>query len=353
MFPRLNIDLNKVYENTKYFVNSCEKEDINLMAVTKVFCADTKVAQKQVEAGVKYLADSRIQNLIKMKDIDVEKVLMRLPMHSEVEKVVKYADISFNTEISTIKKLDLEAKKQNKKHKILIMLDLGDLREGILPKDIDSVVEEIIKLENIKIAGFGVNLTCYGGIIPSDKNLGKLAEISERLSNKFNLDLEIISGGNSSSLFLIEKNNMPSKINNLRLGEAIVLGRETAYGNDVKGTCNDIFILEAEVIELKTKDSVPTGEIGMDAFGNTPTFEDKGKILRGILAVGQQDVNPDGLTPLNDKIEILGASSDHLLLNLEETDKNFKVGDTIKFKLDYGALLQLSTSEYVDTHYIE
>lgn len=353
LYPRLNIDLNKIHANTKYFVDLCNENNIDLMAVTKSFCADPVLAEKQVEAGVKYLADSRIQNLVKMKDIAVEKVLMRLPMHSEIEKVVKYADISFNTELETIKLLNKEAKKQDKTHKILIMLDLGDLREGILPEDIDEAVQAIVALENIKIVGFGVNLTCYGGIIPSEENLGELVDISKRLEKAFDLDLEIISGGNSSSLFLFDKNKMPKGITNLRLGEAIVLGRETAYGHRVNDTHDDIFVLEAQVIELKRKASVPKGEIGMDAFGNKPTFKDQGDILRGILAIGQQDVNPDGLTPLDDKIEILGASSDHLLLNLERTEKNYKVGDTIKFKVDYGALLKLTTSEYVDSNYIK
>jgi predicted amino acid racemase len=352
LFPRLNIDLKKLYIITKYFVDLCEKNNINLMSVTKVFCADTMIAKKQVEAGVKYLADSRIKNLIRIKDIDIPKVLIRIPMHSEVEDVIKYADISFNSELSTIKKLNDEAKKQEKIHKILIMIDLGDLREGILPEDIEKTVQEIVLLENIKIIGFGVNLTCYGGIIPSEKNLGQLSIISTELENKFNLELEIISGGNSSSIFLVDNNKMPSKINNLRLGEAIVLGRETAYGKDVVGTYDDVFILEAEIVELKTKGSIPIGEIGMDAFGNEPTFKDQGSILRAILAVGHQDTNCDGLTPLDSNIEILGASSDHLLLNLENTNKDFKVGDTIKFKVDYGALLKLTTSEYIDKFYI-
>ena len=353
MFPRLNINVNKMYENTKYFVDLCHQNNIDLMTVTKSFCADHKLAEAQVKAGTKYLADSRIQNLIKMSDLPVEKVLMRLPMHSEIEQVVRYADISFNTELETIKLLDADAKKQDKTHKILIMLDLGDLREGVLPEDIDVFVKSVLTFKNIKIVGFGVNLTCYGGIIPSEDNLGELVAISERLKEKFDLDLDIISGGNSSSLFLFDKNKMPKGVTNLRLGEAIVLGRETAYGHRIKETHDDIFVLEAEVIELKTKGSIPKGEIGMDAFGNKPTFKDQGQILRGILAIGQQDVNPDGLTPLNDKIEILGASSDHLLLNLEATEQEYEVGDTIQFKVDYGALLKLTTSEYVDKKYIK
>jgi len=352
MYPRLNIYLDKFYQNTSFFVDMSKDNNVDLMSVTKCFCGDIVLAEQQVEAGVKYLADSRIQNLIKMKDIGVPKVLIRIPMQSEVSSIVKYADISFNSELETIKKLNEEAKKQEKIHKILVMIDLGDLREGILPENIDKIVKKIIKLNNIKIIGFGVNLTCYGGIIPSEDNLGKLVEISENLEKKYNLNLEIISGGNSSSIYLFDSKKMPNRINNLRLGEAILLGRETAYGNNIEGTFDDVFVLEAEIVELKTKGSVPIGEIGMDAFGNKPSFKEQGFILRAILAVGQQDVNYDGLVPVDSKIEILGASSDHLLLNLENTNKNYKVGDTIKFKVDYGALLKLYTSEYIEKNYI-
>lgn len=353
MFPRLNIDLNKVYDNTKVFVDQCKKENINLMAVTKVFCADYEVAKKQVAAGVKYLADSRLKNLKRFKDLPVEKVLIRIPMLSQVKAVVHYADISLNSELEVIKALNEEAKNQDKKHKVVLMLDLGDLREGVLPTDVEETVKAITELENILLVGFGVNLTCYGGVIPSAKNLGQLAEIATKMATKYDLLLEIISGGNSSSLFLIDRGEMPEKVNNLRLGEAIVLGRETAYGEKVENTHDDVFTLEAEVVELKRKGSVPVGEIGMDAFGNTPTFEDKGEILRGILAVGHQDVNADGIMPIEEGVEILGASSDHLILNLENYSKELKIGDTLEFKLDYGSLLKLSTSEYVDRHYIK
>ncbi|MGM0378946.1 MAG: ornithine racemase Orr [Bacillota bacterium] len=349
MFPRINIDLEKMYDNVVKFKKMCSKEDINLMAVTKSFCADKKIAETQVKAGVKYLADSRIQNLKKLRDLKAPKVLIRIPMQSELKKVIKYADISFHSELSTLERLNELA---DKKQKVLLMLDLGDLREGILPENIESFVSKVQSLENIKIIGFGVNLTCYGGIIPSPNNLGKLEEISLNMAERFNLDLELISGGNSSSLFLLNEDKMPKNINNLRLGEAIVLGRETAYGNLVDDTHQDIFTLEAEIVELKTKGSLPIGEVGMDAFGNKPTFKDQGEILRGIVAIGQQDVNPDGLTPFNPEISILGASSDHLILNLEKTDKSYKVGDTIKFKVDYGALLKLTTSEYVDRNYV-
>ncbi|BEP29102.1 ornithine racemase Orr [Helicovermis profundi] len=353
MYPKLKINLCKLEENTKFIKEKCDKNGISIMVVTKSFCALNSAAKAVVDGGADMLADSRISNLVKIKDLKVPKVLLRLPMLSETKEVVKFADISLNSEIDTIKSLSVEANKLNKIHNVLLMIDLGDLREGILPCDVDKTVEEILKLSGVNLYGIGVNLTCYGGVIPDEINLGKLTEIATNIENKFKIKLEMISGGNSSSIYLLDNGKMPSKINNLRPGEVIVLGRETAFGELIEGMHTDIFTLEAEVIELKEKDSIPTGNIGMDAFGNNPVFLDKGKMKRAIIAIGRQDVNPDGLTPYDKDIEIVGASSDHLILDLTNTGKDYSIGSVIKFNIDYGALLMLTTSEYIEKEYIK
>ncbi|WP_342455658.1 hypothetical protein [Caloramator sp. Dgby_cultured_2] len=167
------------------------------------------------------------------------------------------------------------------------------------------------------------------------------------MQEKYNLDLEIISGGNSSSLYLLLENRLPKGINNLRFGEALLLGRETAFGNFVDGLHKDVFILRAEIIELKEKPSVPIGNIGMDAFGQKPHFEDKGIMKRAIVAMGRQDIDPSGLIPLDQDISIVGASSDHTILDVTHSKREYKVGDTVEFVMEYGALLRAMTSEYV------
>jgi predicted amino acid racemase len=345
--PRLEINIKKVQHNTKVLADKLKKHHIEIAGVTKVFCGLPEVVEAMIEGGVKYLADSRIENLFKLRDKQVKKWLLRLPMQSQVREVVKYADVSLNSEITTIRKLSEEAVKANRVHGIILMVDLGDLREGLWQDKVEEAVQEILKLEGVKLIGVGTNLTCYGGVIPNRDNLGKLVEIAEKLEKRFDIELSIISGGNSSSLDLLEKKGIPKRINNLRLGEAIVLGRETAYGNPIEDTYQDAFQLIAEIVELKEKPSLPIGEIGMDAFGNKPIFEDMGIRKRAILAVGRQDVNPDSITPTDDKIRIFGASSDHLIIDVTDTDRDYKVGDEISFNIEYGSLLRLATSEYI------
>lgn len=346
-FPRVEVNYNKLVHNVRVIKEKCTTHDINMMGVTKVFCAIPDIAKAYVDGGVDYLADSRVENLKKMKDLEVPKVLLRLPMLSEAKDVVSYADISMNSELETIKALDAAAKEAGKKHKIIVMTDLGDLREGVWPSDLMAFIEEVLKLDSIVVEGLGVNLTCYGGVVPDATNLGRLCDLAGEIEARYELKLNIVSGGNSSSLYLLDRNQMPDGVNNLRPGEALVLGRETAFGDPIENTHQDAFMLKAQIIELKEKQSVPIGTIGMDAFGNTPSFTDRGMRKRAILGIGKQDVDPGNLEPNDDKMIILGASSDHLIVDVTDSASTLKVGDVVEFKLDYGSLLQLSTSEYV------
>jgi len=361
MYPRLTVHLAKVRQNLDAVSKITHGGSCSMMIVTKGFCADKKIVELIMKhQGVDFLADSRVQNIKTYAETarknGKETVLLRLPMGSEADEVVKYVDLSFNSEIATITLLNEAAKKYDKKHKVLLMIDLGDLREGIFFKDEDQIMEaisQILKMEHIELYGVGVNLTCYGAVIPKHDNLSILVSIAKKIEEKFGISLSMVSGGNSSSIYLIGKGEMPEGINNLRLGESFILGNDTAYGTKIEGTCSDALILEAEIIELKRKQSIPIGETGVDAFGQKPVYEDRGVIKRAILAVGKQDIDIDSLTPLDKKIDILGGSSDHLILDVTNSDTVYKVGDCIKFELGYGGMLKAFTSAYVDISYEE
>ncbi|NIA28667.1 MAG: alanine/ornithine racemase family PLP-dependent enzyme, partial [Actinobacteria bacterium] len=284
-------------------------------------------------------------NIKKMRDagIQTQFLLLRTPL-SQSESVVKYADISLNSEFSVIKELSKYAVKQDTTHKIILMVELGDLREGVMPSDLENTVKKVIKLKGIKLAGIGTNLACFGGIKPNDEKMGYLSSLAKDIEKKFGLALEFVSGGNSANYdwFMLTKD--VGRINNLRLGESIFLGCETLERTPIPKLFTDAFTLFTEVIESKIKPSLPYGDVCRNAFGNTPKFHDIGKIKRALLGVGLQDVLVSGLTPISD-IDILGASSDHLIVNAKHTD--IKVGDNIEFNLNYGALLSAMTSPYI------
>lgn len=347
-YPAMIIDKDKIRHNTSLLVEKSKALGINVAAVTKVFCGMPEIAQAMLDGGAYMLADSRIENMRKLKDLPAPKLLLRIPMRSQAEEVVELVDISLNSEYETIKALSDAALKKGKKHSIILMTDLGDLREGVWNEEVVDFAGKIQALDGIKLAGLGVNLTCYGGVIPTSKNLSLLVSLAEEIEKRYHIQLEIISGGNSSSLHLLFKEEIPDRINQLRLGESIVLGFETAYGDRIEGTYRDAFTFAAEIIELKEKPSIPVGEIGMDAFGQKPVFEDRGIRKRAILGAGRQDMNLGGMIPRDKGITILGASSNHMLIDVTDCEKAYQVGDIIEFDMTYGALMAASTSEYVN-----
>lgn len=352
MYPRLNINIKKLKQNIDFLTNLCHNQGIEVAVVTKVFCADERIVAMLEESDADLFADSRLLNLGSIKT-KKDKMLLRISMQSEADEVVRIADISMQSEIETIRLLGEAAKRAGVQHKIILMVDMGDLREGIFNADETKIfaAADAIKAEsNLEFYGVGVNLTCYGGILPDENNLGGLTAIAEKLRIRLNLPIPIISGGNSSMMTMLAQGRVPKGVNQLRIGEAFVLGNDTSTGLPMEGLNTDAFTLEAELVEIQKKPSKPIGTSGLNAFGERVTFEDRGDMIRGILAIGRQDVDPDGLRCLDDDVEVIGASSDHLIVNLTNA-KPYKVGETIKFIPSYGALLRLATSGYVSREY--
>jgi predicted amino acid racemase len=346
-YPKLLVDIKKIKQNGSILVKESARKGIEVAGVTKVVCGNPTIAQALVDSGIKIIADSRVENLKKLTDINCKKMLLRIPMPSQAEDVVRYADTVLVSEIFTIKKLSEQAYIQKKVIHLILMIDLGDLREGLFyESEILKTVSEIVNLKNINLLGIGTNLSCYGAVIPSRQILEKLILVKKKIIDLFNINLEVISGGNSGSISLFEDDQLPKGINQLRLGASIILG----IGIDhlpIEGLLTDTFILEAEIIELRKKPSLPLGEQGLDAFGNKPVFVDMGIRSRAICAIGRQDVNPEDISPLDHNINILGGSSDHLILDVTDAEENLKVGDKIRFRVNYGGCLSLMTSPYV------
>jgi len=350
--PRIDIDLLKIAHNAIKLKDLYASKDIEIIGVTKAVGGNPVIAGVLVKCGINILADSGLKNIKRMYNAGVKAqfLLLRSPFLSQIKTLIKYVDISLNSELSIIREISKFALKENKKHKIILMIELGDLREGIMPEDIERTVKQILKMKGVELAGIGTNLACLGGISPDDQNMNLLSTIAERIEEKFKLTLKYISGGNSANYdwFLSTKN--VGRINNLRIGESIFLGCETLERKKIPDLFYDAFTLVTEVIESKIKPSVPRGIIRQDAFGNIPIFRDQRKLRRTILGIGEQDVSAKDLRSVNNNYNIIGSSSDHTIINTKK--KILKVGDTAIFKLNYGALLSLMISPYISKNLI-
>ena len=316
-----------------------------MTGVTKSSLGCVNIANALVQAGVQGLGDSRIENVqaMRLAGVSAPITLIRAPMMSQVERVVRYADVSFNTELTTIKRLSAAALSSDRTHGVVLMVELGDLREGIMPDDIEGIMRQVLQLPNIDLTGIGANLACRSGVVPSVVNMDELSQLANSLEANLGITLDTVSGGNSANLEWLINNGAPGRVNNLRLGESIMLGREPLHRKNILGLHSDAITLVAEVIESKLKPSLPKGILAQNAFGDEPDFVDRGTISQSILALGRQDVDPLGLQA-PPGIEILGASSDHLII---ASSQCLEIGSEVSFGVSYSALLQAMTSSFV------
>ena len=344
--PRLEIDLEKIHHNASTLVKRLRIRGISVTGVTKAILGSPEIAGVFLQAGVQAIGDSRIENIeaLRRAGIVAPMTLIRSPMMSQVERVVTHADVSFNTELDVIRKLSDAAHGAGRTHGIVLMIELGDLREGIMPGDLLNTVRETLHCRNIVLKGIGTNLACRSGVAPDAGNMAELSTLAESIDATFGLTLGIVSGGNSGNLQWAFSEAVTGRINDLRLGESILLGREPLHRQPIDGLHTDAITLVAEVIESKDKPSQPRGDIGQTAFGAKPPVKDRGLVSQAILAVGHQDTDPEGLTA-SSGIEIVGASSDHLILDMGNNKAT--VGAEITFQANYSAVVRAMTSPFV------
>ena len=354
MYPCLEIDLGKIRANAEKVCAVCEKQGIEVMGVTKSYCAIPEVIRVIQESGVKRFTDSRMQNIerLRQEGFDFPMMLLRIPMLSEVKDLVTFAQMSVNSEIETVRAISQESVKQNKIHGIIVMIDIGDLREGMWPDQVENFVRECVELPGVEIQGVATNFACFGGVLPRPKNTAMLcdaADIISRITGKHDLMLSV---GGTVAFELIEQGLMPAGINCLRIGEGITMGTDASHEKEIAILAQNTMQLAAEIVEIKVKPSVPIGEQGCDAFFCKPVFEDKGKRKRAVCAIGKQDAAIERFTCKDAAVEVLGGSSDHLIVDVTESEQEYKVGDILRFSVDWSNMLRLTSSQYVNGKFI-
>ena len=273
----INLDREKLRYNFNYLNKLFKEKDIEWSIVSKLLCGDRDYLEELLSYDINQICDSRIYNLKRIKKIrpEIETIFIKPPAKHTIKNVVKYADISMNTEIETIKLLSQEAKAQNKNHKIIIMIELGELREGIMRDSIMDFYSSIFELENIEVVGIGANLSCLYGVLPNHDKLIQLILYKQLIEAKFQKEIKYVSGGSSVTIPLIYQNLLPKGVNHFRVGETLFLGTDVYNNTNLKELKTDIFVLYSEIIELIEKPVVPMGEIGTNVEGNSPVFDNK------------------------------------------------------------------------------
>lgn len=353
-YPCLEVNLFKLRENITIVKNMCDKNGIKLAGVIKGFSGFAEAAKMYEDAGVDFIASSRLEQLEQVKAGGVKTPCMciRIAMLSELERLVHAAEYSLQSEIEVLKALDKAVGRKGTIHNVILMVECGDLREGFWSEE--ELVEAALLVENdlpnLYLAGVGVNVGCYGSVNATNAKLQEFVDKAELVEKSIGRKLDILSGGGTSSLPRILDGDMPERVNMLRVGEGIAFGKDMPdyYFYDIEGINKDVFILKAEVVEVKRKPTHPIGELVVDAFGNKPVYEDRGIRNRALVAIGRVDYgDPFDIEPVEEGIKVLGASSDHTILDIEDAGREIKVGDVIEFGIRYSSSVYLTNSPNV------
>jgi len=350
------ITLNKeaLAHNYKFLQELFKKHNKEWAPVLKMLCGNQKYLEFIMSLGDEQVCDARLSNLKMIKTINPEKetIYIKPPAKRSISKVIKYADVSFNTEYTTIKWLSEEAGKQKKIHRIIIMIELGDLREGILGEHLMDFYKRVFQLPSINVVGIGANLNCLSGIMPSKDKLIQLSLYKELIEAKFGKTIVDVTGGSSVMIPLLMNNQIPKGVNHFRIGETLFFGVDLFTKETVPDMRDDVFFLNSEIIEITEKPMMPYGVLEETPSGETLQVNPEEYGLthkRGILDIGLLDIsNTDFLIPIDKNISFIGASSDMLVVDLSKTEKTYKIGDVISFKMKYMGALRIMNSDYIE-----
>jgi predicted amino acid racemase len=351
-YPLLKINLAALENNGKCMVSLCAKYGISVSAVVKGVNSIVECCSVLNKCGFAGLASSRMEQikLLKKQFPSTSMMLVRIPMFSELKDLVRYADSSLISETETLLQIDAEANSQSVKHKVILMYDLGDLREGYFVREelLEAALMVEYKLKNVELYGVGTNLSCYGSIKPTIKNMTELASIATEIQAKIGRKLEVVSGGATTVIPPLMLGGIPKEINHLRLGECLYT-YPMSWDDDVEGMNRNAFRIKTQVLEINSKPTFPIGEIGVAAFGKKREYEDRGIRKRAILALGNQDLgdSKNTLIPIDKEMFVLGASGDHTIVDIEDCKYKYKLGDIMEFNLTYQGVVFSTMSPWV------
>ena len=358
-YPILEVNLDAMTQNARVLSGLCAQNGISVAGVVKFSDGAVEVAKAYADGGCAQIAVSRAIHLqaIKAALPNKETLLTRAPTRGDLEATAKYADLTLCADADMLRALDAEAAKWGTCPGIILMLDVGDLREGV-----DNIPElvELAKLceslPNLRLRGVGTNHACLNGVLPSWENLSFLVEGAEAVETAIGRKLDMISGGSSINLLLLKDgvNQMPPRINHLRLGGSIANPMNIRLGRGLTfpGLREDSVCLTAEIVDIHEKASAPKGESTKNWAGQVVQQVDKGRRLRAILALGSQDISDaKTLIPMDEGVEIVGCSSDHTIVDVTDTGKDWHWGDTLTFKVRYANMLYAFTGDHVTVEY--
>lgn len=347
--PKLTIDSEKIRHNIKVIQDLCEKKGLQLVGVIKSCQMIPSLVALFQECGITSLGISDIDINSRLgRRLEGSPLLITVPKPSQADIVVRNFRASVNSELVTIRALSDAANRYRTPHDVTLMIEVGDLREGILPEDALSSVRSILGFRSpyLRLAGIGANLACCSGTLPTITNMSVLNEIALDVEKQLGHGFEKVSVGGSVMLDWLESHDLPPRINEIRIGEAILLGTIPSINRRHESLFHDAFVFKGIVLEVKEKPvTLEQGVPGKDA--GQADLAGKGFRKRAVVDFGNISTVPHGLQCLDNMVRYVGSTSDYSVFDVTECSCRFVPGDEIRFIPNYQAMTQSLISPYV------
>jgi predicted amino acid racemase len=350
-YPRLTISCDTVAANTRVLAERLRAQGIALIGVTKAVDGEPAVGRALLGAGCTGLADSRLPALERLAAHRLAPLtLIRAPEYAEIAAAALIADRVLLSDAATARRLGEHAQSerrggsaQSAPIEILLTVDLGDRREGVLPEQAAAVAADIAAAPGVALAGIAVNFACLSGQLPSIDLFRQAESVLDDIA-PLCADMPTLSLGGTCCVQCLD-GYVPRHHSELRSGGGPLYGYDFVSAAPIAGLRRTDPVFTASVLECYRKPPAPAGAKGRDAFGHVPDVSlPERDAWYALLACGRRDCQPEGLTPLVPGSYVAGMTSDVTVLIVEQP---LAVGDTVAFTVDYDGLVRAMTSPFV------
>lgn len=315
----LVVDKKKISENVSQILDRCHKAGVSLLTVFKEGTIRRRLLEVLFEAGVDRLGVAHYPNPAYRIPRQVEKILLYLTPWSALDEIVSSYDMSFQSDPDTVERLAVAAARQKVRHRVLLVAEAGDLRDGLPMEELCDLAAKVAKRHspNIEISGIAANFACLNDSLPTKEIFIKLVECTNSLKERLKTDNPVLSVGGSDVLEWIDRGNrLPTEVTEIRCGTAVLLGTYPYSDNPIPGTNTDTITLEAEVLECRVK---------------------QGRV-RAVMDFGTLDTSPEDVRIPLEGMSFEGASSGYTVFDVTECKAPVKTGMHLSFRLNYHSL---------------
>ncbi|MBN1409284.1 MAG: alanine racemase [Spirochaetales bacterium] len=349
--PVLFIDRNKILHNFLFLKKLCSDFKLELVTVAKFCLFNSQIIDSLIDNGAEFIAGVNLFNLRNLKE-PIKKMLLRTAL-SDMKNGIEDCDCVLVSELAMLEAL--ARLPGQKKPGAILMLELGDFREGIPPDDFIKFLKKALSIRGVKIAGIGGNLGCLTGRLPDTEMFSIMHDLLQTARAELGCELSTVSMGGTSIFDMFENNWMAEDITQVRMGEAIFFGYNMSARKKLAGFKGDAFIFQAEIIELAEKKIIHSpGRIGYNAFGHkTNPVSPPGMRKRAVLNFGSLAASFHGLSPVDSGVFFAGATHDYSVIDVSECTRKWKVGDRIHFVMNYNSASQAMLNPFVQKKFID